>query len=144
MSNAKERRRAILIVDHGSRRPEANASLAEIAALVRRVAPEDHVEIAHLEIVEPSIAQGFAACVSAGAREVVIHPYMLAPGRHASRDIPELAREAAANHPGVTWCVTAPLGVDQRLAELIVERVREAEARENAAEDPSHEEEPIR
>lgn len=125
MSASEPKRQAILLVDHGSRRDEANRVLAEVAELLRRIAPEYHVEIAHLELAEPTIAQAFEACVAAGAREIIVHPYMLAPGRHAAADIPKLARAAAKQHPEIAWRVTAPLGVDAALAEIVLRRVRE-------------------
>jgi antibiotic biosynthesis monooxygenase (ABM) superfamily enzyme len=53
-----------------------------------------------MELADPSIADGFAACVAAGATEVVAFPYMLTPGKHSVRDIPRLVAEAAARFPG--------------------------------------------
>ncbi|MCZ6792635.1 MAG: sirohydrochlorin cobaltochelatase [Planctomycetota bacterium] len=125
-----EKRRAILLVDHGSVRAEANDVLHEIARLVSGEAPSFHVEVAHMELAEPTIAQGFSACVAAGAEEVIVQPYLLAPGRHAQDDIPRLVEEAARQHQGVEFRVTAPLGVDRRLAQLIVERVKETDGRD--------------
>jgi len=122
------KKKAILLVDHGSRLPEANALVEEVAALVAREAPQHHVEHAHMELAEPSIAQGVDACVAAGATDITVHPYMLGPGRHSSQDIPRLAEEAARRHPGVTFRVTAPLGLHALLAKVVVERVREAES----------------
>ena len=72
--------RAILLVDHGSRRPAANALLEDIATKLRERVPDRVVQVAHMELAEPSIADGIAACVAAGAREIVVHPYFLAPG----------------------------------------------------------------
>jgi sirohydrochlorin ferrochelatase len=123
-------RRAILIVDHGSRIQEANELLRDVAALVAEVAPDFHVEIAHMELASPTIGEGFAACIAAGARDITVHPYLLAPGRHATDDIPRFVREAAVAHPDIEWRVSAPLGVDVRIAEVIVERV--AAARESS------------
>jgi sirohydrochlorin ferrochelatase len=120
------KRRAILLVDHGSTRPEANELLHQVALLVAREAPEFHVEAAHMELASPTIEEAFAACAAAGAGEVIVHPYMLGPGRHSTGDIPELAARAAARHPGVKFRVTEPLGLDRRLAQVVVERVREA------------------
>ena len=117
---------AILLIDHGSVRAEANAMLEEIAALLREEAPEVHVETAHMELASPTIAEGMAACFAAGATRVTVCPYLLAPGRHASNDIPRLARQAAATHPEVELRISAPLGVDRRLAQIIVTRVEEA------------------
>ena len=104
---------AILLVDHGSRRTEANQQLESIAQAVRDRDPERIVRIAHMEIAKPTIAEGLAACVSAGAREIVVHPYLLAPGRHSREDIPALSAEAAAAHPGVVVRVSEPLGVHE-------------------------------
>ena len=53
-----------------------------------------------MELAEPSIAEGFADCVRAGATEVVAFPYMLSPGKHVTRDIPRLVAEAARGVPG--------------------------------------------
>jgi sirohydrochlorin ferrochelatase len=123
------KRKAILLVDHGSRLPEANDVLLAVAEIVARRSPGHHVEVAHLEIAAPTIADGFGACVAAGAVEVTVHPYMLGPGRHATRDIPRLVEEAAKAHPGVVWRVTEPLGVHELIAGVVLERVRDAEGR---------------
>lgn len=77
---------------------------------------------AHMEIAEPDVAAGFAACVEAGATEVIAVPYMLAPGRHAVEDIPRLVEEAAASHPGVRFRVAEPLGVHPGIGEVILAR----------------------
>ena len=123
------RRKAILLVDHGSKLREANDLLAEVARIVARRSPAHHVEIAHMELAEPTIAQGLRACVAAGAMDVTVHPYMLGPGRHSTRDIPDLVEEAARAHPGLTWRVTKALGLHELIADVVLERVREAEGK---------------
>ena len=72
--------------------------------------PYPIVEAAHMELAEPSIGTAFDRCVAAGAATVVLAPYFLGPGNHWDRDIPALAAEAAARHPGTRWLVSAPLG----------------------------------
>jgi sirohydrochlorin ferrochelatase len=120
--------KAILLIDHGSVEEAANRMLDAVEALVRaEVGPDVHVEIAHMELAEPSIAQGFDACVAAGANVVIAHPYMLSAGRHATRDIPRMVAGAAAKHPAVGYAVTGPLGIHESIARVIVERVEEAE-----------------
>jgi sirohydrochlorin ferrochelatase len=114
---------AILIVDHGSTRPEANAMLEHVAALVQYQAGDGViVRYAHMELAEPSMARGFADCIEAGATEVVVFPYMLSPGKHSTRDIPRLIAEAAAAYPGVQYRVTPAFGVHEKLGELILMR----------------------
>ena len=115
--------KSILLIDHGSVRPEANHMLECMANLVQAMVGDAVlVRYAHMELAEPSIAQGFAACAAAGATEVVAFPYMLSPGKHSTRDIPRLVTEAAAAHPHVTYTVTPAFGVHEKLAELIAIR----------------------
>lgn len=116
----------IILVDHGSRFHEANDLLEEVARMYQRACGAAIVEPAHMELAEPTIAQAFAACVARGAREIVVHPYFLAPGRHSSQDIPRITAAAAAQFPGVPYRLTEALGLDERMAEIIHRRVLDA------------------
>ncbi len=113
----------VVVVDHGSRRAASNELLNEVVALFERVSGMPIVEPAHMELAEPSIAAAFAKCVERGAETVVVFPYFLSPGRHWSQDIPALAAEAAANHRGVRYQVTSPLGLHELMAEVMGERI---------------------
>jgi len=115
--------KAILLIDHGSRRREANDMAHCMANLVQALAgPDVIVRPSHMEIEEPTIAQSFASCVEAGATEVVAFPYMLSPGRHSIEHIPEMVAAAAAPFPAVSFHVTPAFGVHEKLAELILSR----------------------
>lgn len=115
--------RAILVVDHGSRHAEANALLDSVAAELSRRVPDRIVRTAHMELAEPTIAQGIEACVEAGAREIVVHPYFLGPGSHTSRSIPRLVEVAAKRHPNLRVVISEPLGLHPKLVDVIMERV---------------------
>lgn len=115
----------LILVDHGSRFAAANEQLDAVAALYRRVSGRQIVEPAHMELAEPTIAQAFDACARQGAKLVVVHPYFLAPGRHSTTDIPRLTAAAAQAHPGVRYHVTAPLGLDEKITQVIEQRVGE-------------------
>ena len=114
---------AVIVVDHGSRRAEANESLEGFVRASAAQLPYPIVEPAHMELAEPSIATAFDRCVAAGATTVAIAPYFLGPGNHWDRDIPALAEAAAAPHAGVHWLVAAPLGPDPQLLALVAQRV---------------------
>ncbi|PQO44799.1 CbiX/SirB N-terminal domain-containing protein [Blastopirellula marina] len=115
----------IVIVDHGSRRAESNDLLLEIVQQFREASDYAIVEPAHMELAEPSIADAFAKCAQQGATQIVVHPYFLSPGRHWHEDIPNLAAEAAANHPGLRYEVTAPLGPHPLMLKIIEERIED-------------------
>ncbi len=120
-------KRAILLVDHGSRRAEANARLEDVADQVRKRAPESIVEAAHLEITKPGIAEGIDACVKKGATHIVVHPYFLGPGRHTSEDIPAQVARAGERHATVQIRISEPLGGHATLIDVILERVSDAD-----------------
>lgn len=115
--------RAVLLVDHGSRRPQANAQLEDLADRIRALRPDWAVYTAHLEISSPGVAEALDSCAAAGASEVFLHPFFLAPGRHTREDLPKLAREACERHPGMTVHVTDPLGVDDAMVAIVLERI---------------------
>jgi sirohydrochlorin ferrochelatase len=115
--------RAVVLIDHGSRLPEANAVVEEVAAILRARLPGAAVEVAHLELAAPDLAQAVARCVASGATEVVVQPFFLAPGRHSARDIPALAAAAAERHPGVSIRVGEPLGAHPALVDAVLDRL---------------------
>jgi sirohydrochlorin ferrochelatase len=117
---------AILLVDHGSRRPEANAQLEALARAIRAREPERCVAIAHMDLAEPSIAAGLAACADAGATEVIVHPYFLGPGNHTTQDIPRLVEEACRRHSELNVRISAPLGLHERIVDVVLERIEAA------------------
>ncbi len=119
-------KQALILVDHGSRRPEANSVVEHLARRLRDRAPDRVVAFAHMELAHPTVAEAVADCVAAGATEIVVHPYFLAPGNHSTEDIPRLARDALDRHPGVTLRVTAPLGAHEKILDVVLERIREA------------------
>jgi sirohydrochlorin ferrochelatase len=115
--------KAVLLIDHGSRRDAANEMMNCMANLVQAMAgPDVVVRYAHMELCEPSISAGVRACVEAGATELIVFPYMLSPGKHSTGDIPRMVAEAAAPFPTVAVRVTSAFGVHEKLAELILGR----------------------
>lgn len=115
--------KAILLIDHGSRRDEANEMMNCMANLVQAMSgPDVVVRFAHMELSEPSIAAGVESCVQAGATELIVFPYMLSPGKHSTGDIPRMVAEAVSRHPHIGVRVTTAFGVHEKLAEVILGR----------------------
>ncbi len=115
----------VVVVDHGSRRNEANEMLLEVVELFTRESELAIVEPAHMELVEPTVATAVARCVARGAKFIVVMPYFLAPGRHWDEHIPELAKNAVRQHEGVRYLVTAPLGPHTLMAQLMQLRIEQ-------------------
>ncbi|HEY9713355.1 MAG TPA: CbiX/SirB N-terminal domain-containing protein [Chroococcales cyanobacterium] len=113
---------ALLIVDHGSVKQESNLLVEQLAQLIASLRTDLKVHFAHLDLAEPTIEQGFQRCVEDGASEVIVHPYMLAAGRHATEDVPNTVAAIAGRFPHVKVRVTDPLGLHRKLAEVVLER----------------------
>ena len=116
--------KALILVDHGSAVEEANALLEEVADKARYYpgSPFDMVEHCHMELCEPSIEDAFRKCVEAGASDITVHPYFLVPGRHSKSDIPRMVAQAVRDFPHVSCRVTEPLGLHDKIIEVIFER----------------------
>jgi sirohydrochlorin ferrochelatase len=117
---------AILLMAHGSRIPEANDAVHEIAKMVKNFAEYDIVEVSFRENHSPNIQQGIDACVAQGAERILLAPYFLYMGAHVQEDLPKEMEEARLRHPGVEMAMGRHLGVHKRLAKLVIDRIEEA------------------
>ncbi len=120
-------RTALLLIAHGSRQDEANADLHRVVGEMTRRGRYAIVEASYLELAEPTVPQGAAACVARGARRVILLPYFLSAGVHVRRDLAALREQLAAEHAGVEFRLAEPLGPHPLLLEVVAERAREAE-----------------
>ena len=116
---------AILLMAHGSRIPEANDAVREIADMVKAMSGYEIVEVSYREQHLPNIQQGIDACVSQGAERVILLPYFLFVGAHVQEDLPEEMAEAKSRYPQVQFAMGKHLGVHQKLAEVVVDRLAE-------------------
>jgi sirohydrochlorin ferrochelatase len=110
-------KRHLLIIAHGSRRQASNE---EVQRLVDRVAQlqtpgVDHVQVAFLELAEPSIPEGLARCAALAASEIIVFPYFLAAGTHVSQDIPEAVAAFQQARPDISICLTPHFGASDAL-----------------------------
>ncbi|AHV96710.1 sirohydrochlorin chelatase [Paenibacillus sabinae] len=117
---------AILLVGHGSRDPEGNEELLQFADKVRQAAPQYKIETCFLEFVQPDIARGIANCVEQGAARVVVIPIMLFAAGHAKIHIPFEIDRAKKLYPAVEFVYGRPIGVHQKVMEILTSRMASA------------------
>ncbi|MFH1097066.1 MAG: precorrin-8X methylmutase [Candidatus Desantisbacteria bacterium] len=113
---------AIILLGHGSRLTEANKTLKQMAEMVKELGNIPMVEIGFLQFVKPDFFDAISACISKGAKKIIIHPYFLYRGRHFEEDIAEMIGEAQRKYPDVEFILTEPLGVHENLAKVVLER----------------------
>jgi len=117
---------AVLLMAHGSRIPDANDAVRDIAAMVKEMTTIDIVEVSFREQHLPNIQQGIDACVEAGAARIILMPYFLYMGAHVREDLPGEMAEAKQRYPRVEFVMGGHLGAHRKLAEIVAERIAEA------------------
>ncbi|GAB5029710.1 sirohydrochlorin ferrochelatase-like [Nannochloropsis oceanica] len=130
-AQAREYKVGVIVVDHGSRRAEANNALAGVVNDFQALSGYELVEPAHMELAEPSIATAFGRCVERGATFIICHPFFLSRGRHVAEDIPTLLEEAASIFPGVEWALSQPLGSQAEIPRLMQMAVEDCVVEQN-------------
>jgi len=115
--------KGILVIAHGSRAKETEGSLEFILAMVKKKRPSTVTEYAFMEFSDRTVERGIAALVDKGVKDIKVIPYFLFKGVHLKEDIPEMIAECATNFPGITITMGEHLGVDERLADIIVDRI---------------------
>ena len=114
---------AVLLMAHGSRIPEANDAVREIAAMVKEMTKFDIVEVSFREQHLPNIQQGIDNCVDQGAERIILMPYFLYMGAHVREDLPKEMAEAKQRYPRVEFVMGGHLGAHRKLAEIVAERI---------------------
>jgi sirohydrochlorin ferrochelatase len=117
---------SLLLIAHGSRRPEANADLEYVAARLRARGASADVQVSFLELAEPTIEGGGALCAGRGATAVVMLPYFLSPGKHVVEDLTAARDRLAAAFPAVRFVLAEPLGRHPLLLDILEQRAAEA------------------
>lgn len=118
-----ERKSAIIVVDHGSKRDTANDMLL---ALVQDIKAQTNTPVfaAHMELAKPTIAEAVDECAGIGARHIIVVPFFLSPGRHVLHDIPRLTLHAVNKHEGMSYDVRPPIGTHPDIIGIVMDRAR--------------------
>ncbi|WP_027357025.1 sirohydrochlorin chelatase [Desulfofundulus thermocisternus] len=115
----------IILLAHGSRLPEAQATLQDLKELVARDGSYDLVEGASLQFNQPDLPAALATMSAMGMKKVVVVPLFLSQGIHMKKDIPEILARERTRYPHMDIVMTGHIGAHQKLAEIIIERIQE-------------------
>jgi cobalt/nickel transport system ATP-binding protein len=116
---------AAVVVSRGSTDPDANADLYKVARLLWDGRGLDMVEPAFVSLAAPSVPEALDRCRLLGAERIAVIPYFLFTGILVDR-IADQTQAWADQHPDIDVRMGPELGADPRLAELVLERYREA------------------
>ncbi len=120
----------ILLLGHGSPKNGAN-NLDQVGKMLHGMMHpgciEDCVKVAYLQFAEPDIPAAIKESVAKGAKRIILHPFFLSAGMHVTKDIPGMIEEAQGLYPNVKFIYTEPLGIHEKLAQIVMERIIAAE-----------------
>ncbi|MDO9289131.1 MAG: precorrin-8X methylmutase [Thermodesulfovibrionales bacterium] len=120
---------SIILIGHGSPKKDANNIEAMGRLLHSMIHPDCSkgcVRVAYLQFAKPELSDTIKESVSNGAKKIIIHPYFLISGMHVTKDIPEIIKEAEKMYPHVEFIYTEPLGIHEKLVQVIAERIKTA------------------
>ena len=116
-------KKALLIVDRGSREPEVRLELEQICLLAKTRAGYDHVDYSFLEVLPPFIAEGIGQCMAVGASFITVMPYFLYPGMKLKDTVKQSAK--IGRDKNLKLVITKPLSYHPMMVQLIIDRVNE-------------------
>ena len=118
---------AVLVVGRGSSDPDANSDIVKICRLFWEGRSYPMVEPAFISMTPPNVAAGLDRCRKLGAKRIVVFSYFLFAGVLEER-IREQTRTFAEQSPETEVLYAGYFGPDARVADLVIERYREAVA----------------
>ncbi len=113
----------ILIISHGSPRPEANQGFCDLVGRIAARLGADDVLPAFFSIARPDIRDQVAVLAARGLRRIVLMPYFLYSGQHVTVDIPAQLAECRGQFPHVAMELLPTLENDPAVEDVVVERL---------------------
>ena len=121
--------KALLLIDRGSREPEANEELAQLCTMIRDESEYTYVDHCFLEVIPPYIEEGINKCISNNVDSITVMPYFLYPGMKLKDSVKKTARICYDRKIKVV--ITKPLSYHSTLELLIRDRIRLARKKHN-------------
>jgi sirohydrochlorin cobaltochelatase len=113
--------KAIVLFGHGARDARWREPFDRLASLWKAQHPNTLVEVAFLELMEPSLEQAIASQIATGVTEVVVVPVFFGQGGHLRNDFPVLLSACQEKFPGVTLSATPAVGEDLAVLQAIID-----------------------
>ena len=126
----------VVLISRGSRAPEADAGLQQVAVGVGDALGGVLVQHAQAEIGQPRLPEAVSALIERGAGAIAVQPYLIFPGSVLLDTVKPALEQCRRQHPGVPIALTRILGVDERMIDLALARALGAGLPESAVAAP--------
>ena len=113
--------KAIILFGHGARDSRWREPFDRLSELWRKQNTGVPVELAFLEMMQPSLEEAVTALSAKGAVELTVVPVFFGQGGHLRKDFPVLLEECRAKYPAVQLRATPAVGDDAAVLQAIVD-----------------------
>ena len=113
--------KAIILFGHGARDARWREPFDRLAALWKVQHPDALVQLAFLEMMDPSLEAAVDSLANAGASEIVVVPVFFGQGGHLRNDFPLLLDACREKFPQMALSATLAVGEDEAVLQAIVD-----------------------
>jgi len=113
--------KAIILFGHGARDSRWREPFDRLATLWQVQHPGTPVELAFLEMMQPSLEEAVTSLVAKGAIQITVVPVFFGQGGHLRNDFPVLLEECRNKFPGISLSATQAVGEDLAVLQAIVD-----------------------
>jgi sirohydrochlorin ferrochelatase len=116
-------KKALLIIDRGSREADVREELEDICSIAKRKGEYDYADYCFLEVLPPYIEEGIKKCLKNGADFITIMPYFLYPGMKLKDSVKKSAEIAKKRN--LKLVIAKPLSYHSMMIEVLIDRVNQ-------------------
>ena len=116
-----ESMKAIILFGHGARDVRWREPFDRLVALWKAQHPDALVQLAFLEMMDPSLEAAVTSLASAGTSDIVVVPVFFGQGGHLRNDFPVLLNSCQEKFPSVKLSATLAVGEDEAVLQAIVD-----------------------
>ena len=113
--------KAIILFGHGARDSRWREPFDRLATLWRAQHAGISVELAFLEMMQPSLDEAVAVLSAQGATQITVVPVFFGQGGHLRNDFPVLLDSCREKFPQVILSATPAVGEDLAVLQAIVD-----------------------
>lgn len=113
--------KALILFGHGARDVRWREPFDRLAQKWKAQHTDTLVELAFLEMMQPSIEEAVASLVSQGATEIVVLPVFFGQGGHLRNDFPVILAACREKFPAIQLSATPAVGEDDAVLQAIIE-----------------------
>jgi sirohydrochlorin cobaltochelatase len=113
--------KAIILFGHGARDSRWREPFDRLVDLWRVQHSATPVELAFLEMMQPSLEEAVISLVGKGASDITVVPVFFGQGGHLRNDFPALLDACREKFPNVSLSATLAVGEDAAVLQAIVD-----------------------